>query len=405
MNAIREPASIGEAVQMVGQLLRERSAAATMWKLGLGLTVLSLGYIMYMMFTVGHAAFNTSSDGVNWGIAISTYAFFALTSSGLTFIASIALVFGVKALYPIAKRCIWLSIISLVAGFAVLSLELGHPFRLLWAVPAGMQVGSPMFWMGMLYGLDLVLLLGKFEMMRRGDWDSPLSQWLGKLGFIVAILASGMLGSIFGSMAMRPMWFGGFAPVYFLLTAALCGAALFLFGAHMAYGFDRDGMPERLRATLSGDGLSKIFAGLIGVGIVMVVARLFVGGWGNLDGTEGFLTLARSWQYNLIFWGGLVLPLLIMTRSTRQTASAQIAASLLVLVAMFADRYVFIVSGQAEPMFKGTWASSLVPYAPSLTEWALPLLGVALVLALLAVGEKLFDLSASPGAAATEATA
>ncbi len=403
MNAIKEPASIGDAARMVGALTGERTATGNLWKIGLALAVLSFGYILYMLVSTGHSAFNTSSDGVNWGIAISTYVFFALASSGLTFVASLALVFGVKAFYPIAKRCIWLSIISLVAGFSVLALELGHPFRLLWAVPAGMQFHSPMFWMGTLYGLDLVLLLGKFELMRRGDWDSGLSRLLGNLGFIVAILASGMLGAIFGSMAMRPMWFGGLSPVYFMLTAAVCGAALFTLGAHMVYGFDRGAMPERLREVLAGDAFPKVFAALIGVALVMIVARFFTGGWGNADGMEGFAELATSWKYNAVFWIGLVLPFLMMMRPSRGGAASQIAASSLVRAAMFADRYVFLVSGQAEPMFKGTWATSLAPYAPSLTEWALPVLGVGLVLALMAAGEKLFNLSASPDAAKASA--
>lgn len=144
-------------------------------------------FVLYQLIFVGHSSFNTSSDGVNWGMAISTYVYFALISSGLTMIASLGTVFGFKQFLPIAKRCIFLSIITLVAGFSVLTLELGHPFRMLWAVPTGLQTMSPMFWMGTFYAIDLALLVVKFYLMWQEDWDSPLSHAVGIAGFLAVI--------------------------------------------------------------------------------------------------------------------------------------------------------------------------------------------------------------------------
>src|SRR3972149_3809201 len=74
-----------------------------------------LGFVFYMLFTEGHAAFNTSSD-MAWGAPIAFYLFFLLTSSGLSIIASLDTVFGMRVFYPIAKRCVFLAIIALVAG-------------------------------------------------------------------------------------------------------------------------------------------------------------------------------------------------------------------------------------------------------------------------------------------------
>ena len=376
---------------------REKSVAGEMWKYGTVIGLFSLAFVTYMLATEGGAAFNTSSDGINWGLAVSVYVFFALISSGLTFIASLSMVFGFREYYPIAKRCIWLSIITLGAGFAVLALELGHPFRMLWAMPAGLQYLSPMFWMGVFYLIDLVLLLIKFDRLWHDDWDSPLSHFLSIASFVAVVLASGMLGLVFGSMVMRPMWYGSFTAVYFILTAALSGAAAIVLATYMAYRFRQENMPELLRGMASGTALPKVFATLIGIALFSVVTRMWTGLWSNLDGLEGFHALVRSPWFHIELWAGLALPFVLMLAPTLQRkARWQIAAAALVLLGMFIDRFQFLVTGQAVPMFKGAWASGLTEYAPSLTEWLMTVLGFAIVFACYGLGEKLFNLAADP---------
>jgi len=382
---------------------REKSVAGEMWKYGVVTGLFSLAFVAYMLLTEGGAAMNTSSDGVNWGMAISTYVYLALTSSGLTFIASLSLVFGFREYYPIAKRGVWLAIITLGAGFTVLALELGHPFRMLWAMPAGMQYLSPMFWMGVFYLIDLVLLLIKFDRLWHDDWDSPLSHFLSIASFVAVVLASGMLGLVFGSMVMRPMWYGSFTAVYFILTAALSGAAAIVLATYVAYRFRQENMPEPLRGMASGAALPKVFATLIGIALFSVVTRMWTGLWSNLDGLEGFHALVRSPAFHIEVWAGLALPFVLMLAPALQRqARWQITAAALVLLGMFIDRYVFLVTGQAVPMFKGAWASGLTEYTPALTEWVMTVLGFAIVFACYGLGEKLFDLAGNPRQKARE---
>jgi molybdopterin-containing oxidoreductase family membrane subunit len=415
MQTRTEPKTFGEVFALFATLWRENGpvgfvrlairlgrtpSAASRWWLGSVLLATASGlFVLYQLTFVGHSSFNTSSDGVNWGMAISTYVYFALISSGLTMIASLGTVFGFKQFLPIAKRCIFLAIITLVSGFAVLALELGHPFRMLWAVPTGLQVMSPMFWMGVFYSIDLVLLIVKFYLMWQDDWDSPLSHAVGIAGFVAVIVASGMLGLVFGSMAMRPMWYGPFTSIYFMLSAALSGAAAVVVTTYMAYGFDREAMPARLRALASGHELPMVFATLIGIILVMFVTRFWVGLWSNLDGLDGFQVLVRTPLFHIELWAGLVLPFVMMLMPSLQKRMwPQMVAAFLVLGAMFINRYEFIVGGQLVPMFKGTWTNSLGSYVPSATEWALTLFGFGIALALYAFGEKLFHLSDLPPA-------
>ena len=413
MNSNAEPRSVAEVAQYLLNLWRregtlrfvrlsltlgrERSVAGEMWKYGVVIGLLSFAFVAFMLLTEGGAAFNTSSDGVNWGMAISVYVFFALTSSGLTFIASLSMVFGFREYYAIAKRCIWLAIITRGAGFGVLALELGHPFRMLWAMPAGLQYLSPMFWMGVFYLIDLVLLVIKFDRLWHDDWDSPLSQMLSIASFVAVVLASGMLGLVFGSMVMRPMWYGSFTAVYFIFTAALSGAAAIVLTTYMAYGFKREIMPEPLRSMASGKALAKVFATLTGITLFSVVTRMWTGLWSNLDGLEGFDALARSAAFHIEVWAGLALPFVLMIVPAWQRQPRwQIAAAVLVLLGMFIDRYQFLVTGQVVPMFKGAWASGVAEYVPSLTEWLMAVLGFAIVFAFYGLGEKLFNLAGDP---------
>jgi Ni/Fe-hydrogenase subunit HybB-like protein len=364
--------------------------AAAGLAVGLYLAFLGLG-------TQGHAAFNTTSNGVVWGLPISTYVFFVLTSTGLTFVASLALIFGFKEFYPIAKRCVWLAFAMLISGFAVLALELGHPFRMLWVLPFSFQIQSAMFWMGLFYTLDLVFMLWKFGKMQKGDWDSKLSRQLGVASLIAVVLASGCLGLIFGMMSMRPAWFGGLTPVYFLTTAALTGGALAIMNTYLAHGFSQANMSPRLRAMMTGPA-PKVFAAVLAVTLLFCLGRSITGMWAYQDGLQVFGQITSTPLFHVQLWGGLVIPLVLMlTPSLRGQTGAQMLAALLAFIGMFIAHYHFVIAGQLVPMFKGSWVPGFVQYTPSATEWSLVLVGFSLAFLVYAIGEKMFSLSALPG--------
>lgn len=373
-----------------------QQGSATML-LGLGAIglVVSLGIVLFNLMSEGHRAFGTSSQ-IPWGLPVSTYVFFVLTSTGLTFVASLAMVFGIKGFYPIAKRCIWLAAATLIAGFASLGMEIGHPFRMLWALPLSFQVASAMWWMGVFYTIYLVLLLLKFQRINAGDWDSGASRNLGIASFVSVVLAHGTLGLVFGMMAMRPFWYDGLVPMYFLVTAALSGAAFAILFTYLAYGFSQDNMPAETRALMVG-AMPKAFAATIGIAGLFLIFRMISGLWSNLEGLEVFQMIAGSPLFHIELWLGLVVPFVLMTMAgTRNQANIQALAAALVIVGLFIGRYEFVVGGQVVPLFKGLWQQGFVPYTPSLSEWMLTLLAVSVTLFGFGLGEKLFRMADSP---------
>lgn len=370
---------------------------------GLAGAAISFVLVFMNMLGQGHASFNTTSDGIVWGLPVSTYLFFVVMSTGLTFVAAFGMVFGIREFYPVAKRCVWLALATLIAGFTALAFELGHPFRMLWALPTSFQIVSPMNWMGVLYGAELVFIVWKLQKLEAGDWDSAASKKLGMASFVAAILAVAMLGSVFGMMAMRPYWFGGMIPMYFLLSALLCGVALTVLMSYVAYGFERNNMPQPLQDLLKGTtstlyaSIPVVFGTLVGITLVALTLRTATGLWSHQDGFQAFDWMVASPWFALEAIALLAAFILMLSPGMRAGQGAQIGAALLVLVAMFIDRYLFVVGGQVVPVFKGAWISDFIEYTPSLTEWLIVVLAVSLCLAIYAFGEKKLRLAETPG--------
>ena len=370
--------------------------ASTLMLLGGVVGAISFAIVFWMLFTEGHAAFNTSSD-VAWGAPIAYYLFFLLASSGLSIIASLDTVFGIKVFYPIAKRCIWLAIITMVTGFTLLALELGHPFRMLWAMPTGLQIKSPMWWMGTLYTIDLILLCIKFYLLHEGDWESKLTHHLSVGSFVVCILAAGTLGLVFGMMAMRPAWYSPVMPMYFILTGfATAGAFMLFVGSFVRRG---PGMSEELRY-LNDVVLPRLFFVALLAVVAMRFGQILTGLWSNYEGMEAHWRAIGHPLFHVEIWIGFALPLLLMSKAAwRAVPGMQFLASVLFMVGIFSARLELLIVGQEVPLFKGYWAG-YTDYWPSFTEWMLVPLGFGMFLFLYGAGDWLLRLAEARAPAA-----
>jgi Ni/Fe-hydrogenase subunit HybB-like protein len=361
---------------------------------GIGLVV-SGGVALMNLMADGGSAFGTTND-IAWGMPISTYVFFALASTGLTFVASLATVFGFKSFYPIAKRCIWLAIITLVSGMASLAMELGHPFRMLWALPFSFQFSSAMWWMGVFYTLDLLFMAAKMQKVQNGDWEGQSSKSLGIASLVSVVLATGTLGLVFGMMAMRPFWFDGLNPLNFLTAAGTTGAAFAILFTYLSNGMSQDSMSSGTKSLMTG-AMPKYFAATIAVATLFVGFRTVTGLWSSYDGLDAFQVMTGSASFQFQFWVCLVAPFFLMTmQGTRNQAGMQMLAAALVVVGQFTSRFDYLVGGQIVPLFKGMWQQGFASYTPSLTEWMLTVMAISAVLLLYAVGEKMLKLGDAP---------
>lgn len=367
-------------------------------RLGVGVIGLAAGIIAaFSLLTSGHASFNLNSTLV-WGLPVSNYVFFVLTSTGLTFVASLAMVFGMKDFYPIAKRCIWAAVVTLAIGFISLGLEIGNPLRMLWVIPTNMAVTSPLWWMGLFYLTYAVLLVWKFKLINNGDWSSPQSRAVGIASFVAVVIAHATLGSVFGMMSMRPFWYGGMIPVYFLITAALSGLAFIMLFINLDYSVSQSEMSPGARKAMS-EQVPIIFAIVIGLVIVFNIARTMTGLWTNVAEINiPMRHLTSSFLFNFELWVGMVLPFFLMLSAKRRDPMIQVLSGGLVIIALYIGRYEYVIGGQLVPLFKGAWQDDLISYSPSITEVGIVVLAISIGILLYAFGDKKLNLSAEPEA-------
>ncbi len=132
------------------------------------LTVIGVAAGIHSIYAGHEHTFGVSRE-VPWGILIAAYVFFVVTSTGLCIVSSIGHVFGFKNFNPIAKRAVFMSIATIVAGFLVIAFEIENS----WRMPVGNVIGanatSNIWWMGTLYGAYLFFMLIEFVMLQKNE--------------------------------------------------------------------------------------------------------------------------------------------------------------------------------------------------------------------------------------------
>ncbi|MCK7508450.1 MAG: hypothetical protein MZV70_33285 [Desulfobacterales bacterium] len=88
------------------------------WLGVLGIALLAGAVAGVFIFMQGHVLFN-ANDVLIWTLPLGVYIFLALSSSGLTLLSALPLVFGIKKYEPFAKRLVFLAIATLCGGFRV----------------------------------------------------------------------------------------------------------------------------------------------------------------------------------------------------------------------------------------------------------------------------------------------
>jgi len=363
------------------------------WIALLGIAILGGLVTAYRVLTVGHVIYG-GTNVVFWTLPLATYIFFALTSTGLTFVASLPLVFGIKRYEPLAKRAVFLEIALLVAAFVSLLFDTGSPLNMIKYVTSP-NLASPLWWMGMLYGSYLAILLAMFWKMHTG---AP-SKALGTLAFLNAIAASSTLGAAIGLIESRPALFGAFLPVYFPLTALLSGLAAIVLASLVARRFPRRGL-LRDQAALY-DELGMMLGLVICITLLFFVWRTVVGLSATYPGLAVFKHMVRSWPYHFELWLGLVVPLILMLiPSVRAATIGKVAASVLVLLGLFSQRMELLLAGQIipdGPMAVGL--TDIVTYTPTIWEWLVVASALGVMLLLYTLGVQYLKLEPTPKAA------
>lgn len=309
--------------------------------------------------------------GFEWGILISAYVFFAITTSGLCLASSLGTVFGIEMFIPLEKRHAILALLCLVTAFGVIALDLQYPVRMVLGAVLSPSPFSPMWWMGVFYGAYLVFLVTEVLSMFTGRWR--LHRIACVLSSITAIVAPTTLGAVFGVLSSRPYWHGAFTPPAMVVAATLSGIALLGIVFSCVHRFRLAGF-ERA-ATLAIPAIRLLLTIVLAVTMLVVAWDTAWGLYGNVPGLSDATGAILVGPLALPFWIvrvllGLAVPLVLLVNPGTRTPAGLFAASCLAFVGLFADRAIFVFAGQVAPgtAVAGVLSSPYASYTPSLVE-------------------------------------
>ncbi len=364
------------------------------------LALLGIGILVGLIATVkifaeGHVLFN-ANDVQIWTLPLGVYIFLALSSSGLTLLSALPLVFGVKRYEPFAKRLVFLAIATLIGGFVAIGLELGSVLHMVY-IMLSPNFSSPIWWMAAIYSLELVVLAVKFLKMHAGDWHSGFSRFLGVASFVLALVAPLMIGSVFGLTESRVTYFGPVMSIYCLLMALLSGTALFVFYNALVAKLAGNGAPAGVL-----DEFATILAYLAGVVVVFTLLKSTIESstvvpeflsyhkFKHALGTNPYLHVETIL--------GLYLPFaLLLGQSVRKSAGGKLWASLLLLAGTLAMHMEILLAGQSRPVGpKAEQFPEFITYFPSIWEWLVFLFALSVMCLLYTLGERYLRLTAAP---------
>jgi Ni/Fe-hydrogenase subunit HybB-like protein len=368
------------------------------WLGVLGVALLAGLVAAAFIFIQGHSLFN-ANDVLIWTLPLGVYIFLALASSGLTLLAALPLVFGVKKFEPVAKRLVFLSIATLCGGFVSIGLELGSVFHMIY-IMLSPNLSSPIWWMGAIYSVELVVLAVKFWKMHTGDYHSSSSKFLGTASFVLALVAPLMIGSVFGLTESRATYFGPLMSIYCLLMALLSGTALFILYSMVVARVAESGSAGEHPAVI--EDFSQIFTYVTGVVVVFSVLRFIMESATTIPAFLVYHKFAHTfgvWHgFHFEVVVGLFLPfVLLLVPSVRQSAGGKIVTSGLILLGTLAMHMEILLAGQSHPVGpKAEQFPQYVQYVPSVWEWLVLVFALAVMLLLYTLGERYLKLNEAP---------
>ncbi len=353
------------------------------------LAMFVVGVATYLMH--GHHAYNVTREHP-WGLLIAVYIFFVVSSTGFCIVGSLGDVFGFKDYMMISKRAIFGSIVTILAGFAVIAFEIGHPVTMLIYNVLSPGLTSAIWWMGTLYGIYLTFMIVEFYFLLNNNMQK--ARIFGLIGLLVGLAAHSNLGGVFGFLNARTISNGVFYPTYFILTAFITGIYLsfIIMGFRYKMNFD-----EKTKALLV--GLAKIQTLLIAILMFFETWKMLTavyGGMPNRAEVAEHIMHSGAFMYGEVLMG-MLIPFTVMLLTKWRSVTVYVWTSVIGMVGIFFMRYDLVHDTQLKPLqmmktHEYQLPPSWVEYFPSATEIMISLGGLGLCVLLYYVGTRAFNL-------------
>ncbi len=363
-------------------------------------------------------------DRISWGLYITTFVFFIGISHAGTLISAILRVSQARWRTPVTRMAEFITLVSLICGAMFVIIDLGRPDRVLNVIRYG-RWQSPIIWdvlaittyitastaylfLPMIPDLALFRdrLAGRVSGWRLWiytllavRWRGTDSQWRSMGAAIttamiliipIAVSVHTVVSWIF-AMTLREPWNSTIFGAFFVAGAIFSGVAMLI--VVMAVLRKVYHLEEYITEK------HFVYLGylLATFSLIMVygnVSEYLTTGYKMTEGTEFHFRQLFLGQFAGFYWfyllGGLVLPgLLVLIPSTRNIWGV-VAASILVVAAMWIERYFIVVSGFRVPLMPYEPST----YAPTWVELSVMAAGFALFALLITLFVKIFPIIA-----------
>ncbi|MCU7930620.1 MAG: polysulfide reductase NrfD [Candidatus Thiodiazotropha sp. (ex Codakia rugifera)] len=357
---------------------------------------IGLGAAYYMEHN-GHWVTGMSNQIV-WGLPHVFAIFLIVAASGALNVASIGSVFGGPLYKPLGRFSSLLAIGLLAGGLMVLVLDLGRPDRLI--------VAMTEYNFKSIFAWNVILYSGFFAIVGVYLWtmiDRSVARYKRTVGFAAffwRIALTTGTGSIFGFLVAREAYDAAIMAPMFVIMSFSYGLAFFIITLIAAYIWGDRELGD-LRLTRLKNLLGVFVGAVLYFTLAYNLTNLYVT---QHHGIERFVLLDGG-IYTQMFWIGQILigsivPLfLIYSPAFEKSRWAIAVASVAVLIGGFFQIYVIVIGGQAYPMNlfpgkevieSGFYDGQVISYMPTVPEAALGIAGIAVALAMVAVGARVF---------------
>ncbi len=400
--------------------------ARTSWRyfawIGFLAVVIAWAVVMYVHQLQTGLVVTGMRDRISWGLYIISFVFFIGISHAGTLLSAILRVVKARWQLPVTRMAEFITVVALMVGGLFPLIDLGRPDRILNMIWYG-RWQSPLVWDFLaittyLTGSAIYLylpLIPDFALCRdrlgptapawkRGFFNLAAAGWTGSavqrraldramtimmiVIIPVAVSVHTVVSWIF-AMTLREPFNSTVFGAYFVAGAIFSGvAAIIILMAVLRRVL-------HLEEYITINQFKALGFFLLAMSLVMVyfnASEYIVTGYKMEAGAPFHFHDLLVGYLGPYFWfylvGGLVVPALIITFPRTRTIKGIVFAAVLVLIAMWIERYLIVVGGFRVPLMPYTARH----YGPSLTEWSMLAGAFALFALIISVFAKIFPM-------------
>lgn len=359
-------------------------------------------------------------DRISWGLYIASFVFFIGISHAGTLLSAILRVTKAHWQMPITRMAEFITGVALMVAALFPAIDMGRPDRILNMAFYG-RWQSPLIWditailtylTGSLIYLYLPLIPDLALCRDRLGAQAPTWQrwffttaaigWKGTSAqrnaleramsvmmiviIPVAVSVHTVVSWVF-AMSLRDTMNSTIFGIFFVAGAIYSGiAAIIILMAVLRWVMHLEEFITKTQFL----NLGYLLAAMAAIMAYMNISEYLTTGYKMEEGARFQIQQLFVGQFAWLFWfyilGGILLPILLMMSARTRTIKGIIIAAVLVIIAMWVERYLIIVAGFRVPLM----AYPPESYSPSWVEWSILAGGFALFMLIISIFAKLF---------------